>query len=172
VLARGASAHTLWQQVIDRYALLTAFEQIGAAAAALEMARQYALQRYAFGRPIASFQGLKHTFADLFAALDLARSNCLYGAAALQSVSTQLHEAAAVARISATDAFRRCARGVMQVHGALGVTWDSGCHLYYRRAQLLAGHPGAVDDWKDDLMLALLARPVEAVQAVGEASVA
>lgn len=165
VLAQGARAGALWRQVIDRYALLTAFEQVGAAAAALEMARQYALQRYAFGRPIASFQGLKHTFADLFAALDLARSNALYAAAALQSAPEQLHEAAAVARISATEAFRRCARGAMQTHGALGVTWDSGCHLYYRRAQLLAGHPGTVDDWKDELMLGLLARRGAAMSA-------
>ena len=46
----------------------------------------------------------------------------------------------------------------MQMHGALGVTWDSGCHLHYRRAQLLAGHPGAIDDWKDRLVQSLLRR--------------
>ena len=138
--------------------MFTAFEQIGAAAAALEMARQYALQRYAFGRAIASFQALKHSFADLFAALELARSNCLFGAAALNSAPELLHETAAVARISATEAFRRCARGNMQMHGALGVTWDSGCHLYYRRAQVLAGHPGALDEWKEGLVRTLLAR--------------
>lgn len=158
VLTRGPGAGTVWQQIENRYALFTAFEQIGAAAAALDMAREYALQRYAFGRPIASFQALKHTFADLFAALDLARSNALFAAATLNSSPEQLHEAAAVARISATDAFRRCARGNMQMHGALGVTWDSGCHLHYRRAQLLAGHPGAIDDWKDRLVQSLLRR--------------
>ena len=158
VLTRGENAEAVWQQIEDRYALFTAFEQIGAAGAALEMARQYALERHAFGRPIGSFQGLKHTFADLFASLDLARSNCLYGAAALNSATEQLHEAAAVARISATEAFRRCARGNLQVHGALGVTWDSGCHLYYRRAQALAGHPGSIDDWKDRLVQSLLER--------------
>ncbi len=165
VLAQGAEANILWQRIVDRYALFTAFEQAGAAAAALEMARQYALQRYAFGRPIASFQALKHTFADSFAALDLARSNCLYGAASLASAPDQLHEAAAVARISATAAFRRCARENMQAHGALGVTWDSGGHLYYRRAQVLAGHPGAVDDWKDELIQVLVTRADAAVVA-------
>ena len=56
VLARGEGAAAVWRNIVDRYALFTAFEQIGAAAAALEMARQYALQRYAFGRPIASFR--------------------------------------------------------------------------------------------------------------------
>ena len=158
VLARGEGAAAVWRDIVDRYALFTAFEQIGAAAAALDMARQHALQRYAFGRPIASFQALKHSFADLFAALELARSNCLFGAAALNSAPELLHEAAAVARISATEAFRRCARGNMQMHGALGVTWDSGCHLYYRRAQVLAGHPGALDEWKESLVRTLLAR--------------
>ena len=158
VLARGEGIAAVWRNIVDRYALFTAFEQIGAAAAALEMARQHALQRYAFGRPIASFQALKHSFADLFAALELARSNCLFGAAALNSAPESLHEAAAVARISATEAFRRCARGNMQMHGALGVTWDSGCHLYYRRAQVLAGHPGAIDDWKESLVRTLVAR--------------
>ena len=158
VLARGEGAAAAWRNIVDRYALFTAFEQVGAAAAALEMARQHALQRYAFGRPIASFQAMKHSFADLFAALELARSNCLFGAAALNSAPESLHEAAAVARISATEAFRRCARGNMQIHGASGVSWDSGCHLYYRRAQLLAGHPGALDEWKESLVRTLLAR--------------
>lgn len=158
VLARGTAVRAMWQAIVDRYALFTAFEQLGGAAAALEMARSHALQRYAFGRPIASFQALKHSFADMFVALDLARSNCLFGAAALNSAPALLHEAAAVARISATEAFRRCARGNMQMHGAMGVTWQSGCHLYYRRAQVLAGHPGALNAWKESLIQTLLSR--------------
>lgn len=158
VLLRGATAESVWRDILDRYALFTAFEQTGAAVAALEIARQYALQRYAFGRPIGSFQALKHTFADLFAAVDLARSNCLFGAAALNSAPGALREAVCVARISATDAFRRCARGLMHLHGAQGVTWDAGFHLYYRRAQALAGHPGALDDWKESLVQTLLAK--------------
>lgn len=158
ILTRGRSTSGVWQSIIDRYALFTAFEQLGGAAASLEMARSYTLQRYAFGRPIASFQGLKHSFADLFVALDLARSNCFFGAATLNSKPERLHEAAAVARISATDAFRRCARGNMQMHGAMGVTWQSGCHLYYRRAQVLAGHPGALNEWKESLIRTLLER--------------
>ena len=158
ILAQGPAVAAIWQSIIDRYALFTAFEQLGGASAALEMARSYALQRYAFGRSIASFQGLKHNFADLFVALDLARSNCLFGAAALNSLPEKLHEAAAVARISATDAFRRCGRGNMQIHGAMGVTWQSGCHLYYRRAQVLAGHPGALNEWKESLVRMLLER--------------
>jgi len=68
-----------------------------------------------------------------------------------------LSEAAAVARISATAAYQACAIGSTQVHGALGVTWESNCHLAYRRAQALAGHPGSLRSWKERLV-ALLAR--------------
>jgi alkylation response protein AidB-like acyl-CoA dehydrogenase len=68
-----------------------------------------------------------------------------------------LCEAAAVARISATDAFRACAAGSTQVHGALGVTWEADCHLFYRRAQALAASPGSQRSWKERLV-ALLRR--------------
>ena len=156
ILMRGDSVPGVWQSIVDRYALFTAFEQLGGAAAALEMARNHALQRYAFGRPIASYQGLKHSFSDMFVALDLARSNCYFGAAALNSNPELLHEAACVARISATEAFRRCARGNMQMHGAMGVTWQSGCHLYYRRAQALSGHPYSMNAWKEALIKTLI----------------
>ena len=66
--------------------------------------------------------------------------------------------AAAVARISATEAFRQCARGSIQVHGALGVTWESSCHLYYRRAQALAASPGSLRFWKERLIELLTRR--------------
>ena len=63
-----------------------------------------------------------------------------------------------MARISATEAFRLCASGSTQVHGALGVTWESDCHLYYRRAQALAGSPGSLRSWKERLVALLRER--------------
>ena len=152
VLAAGPVASERWQHIVNAYALFVAFEQLGGAEAALEMARQYSLNRYAFGRPIGSFQGVKHMLADMLVSVHLARSNCYFGAAALSMGPEPLAEAAAVARISATDAFRQCARGNIQVHGALGATWESDCHLYYRRAQALAGSPGAPRFWKHRLI--------------------
>ncbi|HSW04943.1 acyl-CoA dehydrogenase family protein [Aquabacterium sp.] len=152
VLARGAQALARWQAACDAQAVFVAFEQLGGAEAALQAARAYSLQRYAFGRPIGSFQALKHLMADMLVAVELARSNCLYGAAVLASRSDELSEAAAVARISATEAFRSCAIGSTQVHGAIGVTWEADCHLFYRRAQALAGTPGSLASWKHRLV--------------------
>jgi alkylation response protein AidB-like acyl-CoA dehydrogenase len=100
----------------------------------------------------------------MLVAIDLARSNCYFGAAALAQGGDMLAEAASVARISATAAYQACAIGSTQVHGALGVTWESDCHLAYRRAQALAGHPGSQRSWKERLM-ALLARRAAARDA-------
>ncbi|NRF65879.1 acyl-CoA/acyl-ACP dehydrogenase [Aquincola sp. S2] len=158
LLARGRAAQALWSRAVDAQALFVAFEQLGGADAALDAARRYSLQRYAFGRPVGSFQALKHLMADMLVAIDLARSNCLFGLAALAAGDDALGEAAAVARISATEAFRIAAAGSTQVHGALGVTWEADCHLFYRRAQALAGSPGAQWRWKDRLVQLLQQR--------------
>jgi acyl-CoA dehydrogenase len=163
VLARGDQALAWWARARDAQALFVAFEQLGGAQAALEAARAYSLQRFAFGRPIGSFQALKHQMADMLVAVDIARSNCLYGLAALADGGDALGEAAAVARISATEAFRLCAAGSTQVHGAIGVTWEADCHLFYRRAQALAGSPGSQWHWKDRLVRLLLQRAAPAL---------
>ena len=90
-------------QLFDRAAVLFSFEQVGGSQACLDMAKEYTMQRYAFGRPIASFQALKHKMADMFVSIELARSNAYYGAWALSTGDETLTEAAAVARISATE---------------------------------------------------------------------
>ena len=97
-------------QVLDRAAVLMAFEQVGGADRALEIGRDYALDRIAFGRPIGSFQAVKHMLADMYVSATLARSNCYYGAWALSTNASELPEAAAAARISATQAFQHCAK--------------------------------------------------------------
>ncbi|MFK7732245.1 MAG: acyl-CoA dehydrogenase family protein [Pseudomonadales bacterium] len=145
-------AQLLQADVLDRAAVLFAFEQVGGAQACLDMAREYTTQRYAFGRPIGSFQALKHKMADMFVAIELARSNAYYGAWALSSGASNLTEAAAVARISATDAYYECSKENMQAHGGMGYTWELDCHLYYRRAQYLASLLGSQAYWKDRLM--------------------
>jgi alkylation response protein AidB-like acyl-CoA dehydrogenase len=170
VLASGAAARSSWEQMVDAHALFVAFEQLGGAQAALDAARRYSLERYAFGRPIGSFQALKHLMADMLVSVDLARSNCYFGAAALAVGGDVLSEAAAVARISATEAFRSCAVGSTQIHGALGVTWEADSHLFCRRAQALAASPGSQRSWKERLV-ALLRRRA-AVAPLSEAIVA
>ncbi len=158
---KGAAAEPLndgkhgWQQlqkVLDRAAVLFAFEQLGLATAAMEMARDYTLERYAFGRPIGSFQALKHRLADVYSLVELARSNCYYGAWALSSDAEELPAAAAVARVSASQAAWEASKENIQLHGGMGFTWAFDCHLYYRRAKLLSLTIGSEQQWKDKLI--------------------
>jgi alkylation response protein AidB-like acyl-CoA dehydrogenase len=156
----GAAGEGWWlvSAVLDRAAVLTAFEQIGGAERALEMARDYALERIAFGRPIGSFQAIKHMLADMYVTLTLGRSNAYYGAWALSTGAALLAEAAATARVSATQAYQQCAKNCIQVHGGMGFTWQFDCHLHYRRSNALALSLGSQSQWEDLLIERLQAR--------------
>ncbi len=141
--------------VQDRAAVLFAFEQLGGAQKALDMAVAYSQERFAFGRAIGSFQALKHMMADMYVALKLAESNCFYAAWALASDAEDLPHAAAIARVSATQAFQLCARDNIQVHGGMGFTWEFDCHLYYRRSNYLALQLGGLAEWEDKVIATL-----------------
>lgn len=143
------------QRLYQRAAVLFAFEQLGGAQRALEMAVDYAKQRFAFGRAIGSFQAIKHMLADMFVAMKLAESNCYYAAWALDNDTPELPLAAATARVGATEAFQLCARDNIQVHGGMGFTWEFDCHLYYRRANFLALEIGGLSEWEARLAQAL-----------------
>jgi alkylation response protein AidB-like acyl-CoA dehydrogenase len=158
VLGAAGAGLELAEKVLDRAAVLMAFEQLGGAARALEITREYAMGRYAFGRPIASFQALKHRFADLYCAIELARSNAYYGAWALSHGNEELALAACGARISASDAFDLAAEEMIQIHGGVGYTWEYDCHLFYRRAKLLSLTLGSPAEWKEKLISRLEAR--------------
>ena len=156
LLGDTATGDTELAELLDRAAVLLAFEQIGGCQAALDMGIAYTKQRYAFGRAIASFQSIKHKFADMYVALELARANAYYGACALASDAPDLPLAAATARVSATDAYYLISKENIQVHGGMGFTWEFDCHLYYRRAQLLSGLIGTQPQWKEHLTQRLL----------------
>jgi alkylation response protein AidB-like acyl-CoA dehydrogenase len=143
---------SILSQVLDRAAVLIGFEQVGGSDRALEMGRDYALDRIAFGRQIGSFQAIKHMLADMYVSATLARSNCYYGAWALSTNASELPEAAASARISATQAFQHCSKNNIQVHGGMGFTWEFDCHLYYRRSNALALSLGSLSYWEDQLI--------------------
>ena len=91
--------------ILDRAAVLLAFEQLGGADRCLEMAKEYALGRYAFGRVIAGYQAIKHKLADMYVKNEVARSNAYYGAWALNDGAPELPVAASAARIAASEAF-------------------------------------------------------------------
>jgi alkylation response protein AidB-like acyl-CoA dehydrogenase len=151
-LGAASEGWSILTRVLDRAAVLMAFEQVGGADRALEMGRDYALDRIAFGRQIGSFQAIKHILADMYVAATLARSNCYYGAWALSTNAGELPEAAATARISATQAFQHCSKQNIQVHGGMGFTWEFDCHLYYRRSNALALALGSLSYWEDQLI--------------------
>jgi alkylation response protein AidB-like acyl-CoA dehydrogenase len=145
----------LVERLLDRAAVLVAFEQLGGAQAALDMARAYALGRFAFGRQIASFQAIKHKLADMYVAVELARSNAYYGAWALAKDAPELPVAAAAARVAASEAYYQAAKENIQVHGGMGFTWEFDCHLHYRRAKLTGLMLGSARRWKDLLVARL-----------------
>jgi len=143
------------EQVMNRAAVLLAFEQVGGADRALEMAKDYALNRYAFGRPIGSYQAIKHKLADMYVKNELARSNAYYGAWALDTDAPELPLAAASARVSACEASWYAAKENLQTHGGIGFTWEMDCHLFYRRAQQLGLVAGGAKQWKERLVTQL-----------------
>jgi acyl-CoA dehydrogenase len=158
-LAEGSGGDQI-RRLLDRAAVMMAFEQVGGAQAALDMARDYALERYAFGRPIGSFQAIKHKLADVYVAVELARSNAYYGAYALSKDAAELPVAAALARISASEAGWLATKENIQTHGGMGFTWGFDCHLHYRRAKLLSLALGGAREWKRRLIAELRTRNV------------
>ena len=151
-LGRAGEGWSVVLQVLDRAAVLLSFEQVGGADRALEMGRDYALDRIAFGRPIGSFQAIKHMLADMYVSATLARSNGYWGAWALSTGAAELPEAAASSRVAATQAFQHCSKNNIQVHGGMGFTWAFDCHLYYRRSNNLALALGSLSTWESLLI--------------------
>jgi alkylation response protein AidB-like acyl-CoA dehydrogenase len=145
----------LLNELYDGAAVLLAFEQIGGAEAAMWMARDYALQRQAFGRAIGSYQAIKHKLADIYVKTELARSNAYYGAMMYAEGGADLPIAAAAARVAATDAYDFAARENIQTHGGIGFTWEADTQFHFRRSRLLALVIGGPTAWKDKLVTRL-----------------
>ena len=154
ILGVDGSGWSAMEALMDRAAVMFAWEQVGIADAALEQARDYAMGRYAFGRAIASYQAIKHKLADMYVKNTLARSNCYYGAWALNSDSSELALAAATARVGAIQASVNAAQENVQTHGGMGFTWEFDCQFFYRRAKLLSVNIGSEGFWQDKLITA------------------
>jgi alkylation response protein AidB-like acyl-CoA dehydrogenase len=143
------------QQLYNRAAVLFAWEQVGGAETALQMAKEYALNRFAFGRPIATYQAIKHKLAHAYVKNTLARGNCYYGAWALASGAEELPLAAASARVSAIQAYYYASKENIQTHGGMGFTWEFDCQFPYRRSKLLAVNIGSEALWQEKLIAAV-----------------
>ena len=152
VLGEKGEGWSMIKNILNRAAVLFAFEQVGGAQVALDEAKKYSIERYAFGKPIGSFQALKHKMADMYVKNELAKSNAYYGACALSTDSMELPVAAAGARLSATEAFQYASKENIQIHGGVGFTWEYDCHLFYRRSKLLSLNLGSIRKWKENLI--------------------
>jgi hypothetical protein len=133
-------------------ALGLASEQLGGASACLQMAREHALARVAFGQPIGRFQAIKHKLADMYARIEVARG-CIIDAVDAEAAG-EMHwvALAAAARLAAGDAYDFAARENAQVHGGLGTAWEAMPHHYYRRARALAVEMGSAVYWRERLL--------------------
>jgi len=150
LLASGWPARDAALYILALQAVITAHEQTGGAETMMEVARDYALTRRAFGQVIGTFQSVKHRIAELYGFVELARANCIH--AASREGAADFITAAAAARLSATEAYDTAARDAIQIHGGIGVTWEAGLHLHMRRARSLAIEQGNGLFWEDVLV--------------------
>ncbi|MGD0452974.1 MAG: acyl-CoA dehydrogenase family protein [Solirubrobacteraceae bacterium] len=126
----------------DVLAVALAVECVGAAARCLELTVSYLKERVQFGRPIGSFQALKHRCADLAVALESARSTAYYAMWAVDGAPEELPILAPLAQAVCVEAFALIAAETIQLHGGIGFTWEHDAHLYFKRAkatELLGG---------------------------------
>ena len=147
------SSRTNGQELLELAAVLLAFAQLGVAENSLYAARDYANERYAFGRQIGSYQAVKHCLADIYTGLQLARSNCYAAGWALtteEAVNTSLF--IATAKVSSNEACDFAAKESIQLHGGIGFTWEVDRHLFYRRARLYAQQARGRHYWQDQLI--------------------
>ncbi len=124
----------IWADVLLRGAALLAAEMVGAAQAILEHTRDYAVERIQFGRPIGSFQAVKHPIVDVMIATEKARSLAYGAAAAIDAGSDQAEPLARAAKAAAEEALSYAADRGVQLHGGFGFTWDCDAHFYMKRA--------------------------------------
>ncbi len=146
----GGDADTL-ERLHDIAAVGLAYEQLGGAQATLEMAVEYAKTRHQFGRPIGSFQAIKHKCADMLVAVESARSVVHAAGWAVDNDEDELAILAPLARTICSQAYFDVTADNIQVHGGIGFTWEHDAHLYFKRAKsslLLLGSP---QSWRDRL---------------------
>ena len=122
-------------KVLQLAAVAISAEQVGGAQQCLDLSVAYAKERVQFGRPIGSFQAIKHKCADMMVQVESARSASYYAACMAAENSPQLAEHASLAKAYCSDAFFHCAAESIQIHGGVGFTWEYDVHLYFKRAK-------------------------------------
>jgi alkylation response protein AidB-like acyl-CoA dehydrogenase len=135
---------TVLEKVLDLAVVALAAEQVGGAQFVLEMAVQYAKDRVQFGRPIGSFQAIKHKCADMLLEVESAKSAAYYAGWCASELNDELPSVASLAKAYCSEAYFHAAAENIQIHGGIGFTWEHPAHLYFKRAkssELLFGDP-------------------------------
>ena len=144
LLGEEGGGSDLCGQTLDLARIALAAEQVGAAEMCLEMSVEYAKVRQQFGRPIGSFQAIKHKCADMLMMIESARSAAFYASALAAQGDPNLEEASSSAKAFCSDTFFHCAAETIQIHGGIGFTWEHPAHMYFKRAkatEVLLGDP-------------------------------
>lgn len=149
VIADGVDAAAAW----DRAVLASAAQLLGAGCALLDRATDYAKTRRQFGKPVGSFQAIKHQLADIYVSLELARP-LLFGAALSLAAPTRARDVSA-AKVACTDAAYRAARTALQVHGAIGYTAEYDLALWLTKVRALTGAWGTQRLHRDRVLAAI-----------------
>ena len=164
VLGEVESAGPDLERALQLARISLACEAVGGAEWTLEMTAAYTKQRVQFGRPIGSFQAVKHRLADMMVLLEAAKSASWYAACVAGEHPEELAEAAAIAKAACTDAFYNGAANAIQLHGGIGFTWEHDAHLYFKRARAsstLLGSPA----WQREQLARLMGLGEAAVPA-------
>jgi len=144
LVGRDGDAGPGLEKTLQLAAVALAAEQVGGAQRVLDNAVDYAKNRMQFGRPIGSFQAIKHKCADMLLEVESAKSAAYYGAWAAATDDEELALAASLAKSYCSEAYFHCAGENIQIHGGIGFTWEHHAHLYFKRAkssELLLGDP-------------------------------
>ncbi|MDB6002927.1 MAG: putative acyl-CoA dehydrogenase [Rhizobacter sp.] len=139
------------QRALDEAAALLAAEQVGLAERCLEMATEYAKQRKQFGKPIGSFQAIKHKLATVLLELEAATSAMMYALFVADRSPAELADVACIAGMTCSEAALLAAAENIQVHGGIGATWEHPAHLYLKRATVDRQLLGAPQRYLDRL---------------------
>ncbi len=153
-LTTGGGGAGAVEAALNVVLVVLAAEQVGGAAACLDMAVEYAKIRHQFSRPIGSFQAIKHRLADLLLLVEMGRS-AIDRALLVEQDPARLAEAAAVAKIWCSDAFTTVTTENVHIHGGIGFTWEHDAHLYFRRARADEGLLGDATVHRERLAMLL-----------------
>lgn len=135
LLGEAGKAAEAFDKTMTQAVVCLANEMAGGADQLREAALDYAKMRMQFGRPIASFQSMKHKQADMLVDVELAKASAYYAAAALDAGDAELPAVASLAKANASDAYMQTAIHAVQVRGGIGFTWDDDTHLWFKRAK-------------------------------------